>query len=303
MSAKPLTVVIPTHDRCDILEKTLRAFERQSALDGIHEVLVVDDGSTDDTPAAVALISRASRLHIRYLRQVRAGLGAARNHGLREATTDIILFIDDDVIPRANLAAEHLAWHRMHGDPSVAVMGTVVWSSALHPTPFMQWFGRRGPLLNYAGLRSGAEVELNRSCFGNTSVKARFLRQHGIFDEDIRTYGFEDTELAFRLRRNGWRLLYNPDAVGDHHKFVTFAAACERAKLTALTFRTLETKEYGRYLKGLRDRQKKSLRYRAGTLLVRTLVPVFSPLKPLLNSRVPLPWPVYAAFYHYYKFR
>jgi len=303
MPTKTLSVIIPTHNRQDALEKVLRGLERQSALEEIQEVLVVDDGSTDDTPGTVSRISKTSPLRIRLLRQDQCGQAAARNRGLREAATNLVLFLDDDIIPRTNLVGGHLAWHRKYPDPGVSVMGPVFWSRELRPTPFMEWFGDRGPFLNYRGLRLGSEVEPSRSYSCNISMKGTFLRRQGAFDEDFRAYGFEDLELAYRLKKAGGKLLYNPEAVGEHYKFITFAAACKRAKQTALARELLDTKEAGAYFSQLSHRTKKSARYRIGNLLIKTVVPFLAPMKPLMDSHVPLPWPVYAAFYHYYKFR
>src|SRR6185436_30255 len=86
------TVVVPTRGRAAYLEVTLESLSRQSAAVP-HEVLVVDDGSTDATPEV------AQRFGVRLLRHAeRRSLNAARNTGLREAQADLIAFVDDDVL-------------------------------------------------------------------------------------------------------------------------------------------------------------------------------------------------------------
>jgi glycosyltransferase involved in cell wall biosynthesis len=101
-----ISVVIPTHNRARLLPEALESVFAQtwSAL----EVVVVDDGSTDDTQSIVdRFASRGSR-SVRYLRQEQAGCAAARNVGLSRACGDAVIFLDSDdaLTPQA---IEHLA--------------------------------------------------------------------------------------------------------------------------------------------------------------------------------------------------
>jgi O-antigen biosynthesis protein len=90
---RPLvSVVLPTYNRAHLLPRTLRSVSAQTF--GDFEVLVVDDGSTDDSASVVAAHGDG---RVRYLRQpANAGVGAARNRGLREARGDLIAFLDSD---------------------------------------------------------------------------------------------------------------------------------------------------------------------------------------------------------------
>ena len=88
----PVTVVVPTYNRAALLAATLRSVLEQQP--PAAEVIVVDDGSPDDTAARVAPLVSAG--HVRYLAQANAGLSAARNAGLAAASSDYVLFLDDD---------------------------------------------------------------------------------------------------------------------------------------------------------------------------------------------------------------
>ncbi len=89
-AAATISVVIPTHDRAAMLCRALRSVAAQTHCD--HEIIVVDDGSTDDTVSAV----RAAGMPIRYLRQDHAGVSAARNRGVAAARGGWIAFLDSD---------------------------------------------------------------------------------------------------------------------------------------------------------------------------------------------------------------
>ncbi|HEX5632504.1 MAG TPA: glycosyltransferase, partial [Gemmatimonadales bacterium] len=97
-----VSVVVPTYNREAFIGRTLRSVLAQTS--PAHEVIVVDDGSTDGTEAVVAAFGAA----VRYVRQPNAGVAAARNHGARLAAGDWLAFVDSD-----DLWVPHkLAWQR-----------------------------------------------------------------------------------------------------------------------------------------------------------------------------------------------
>jgi glycosyltransferase involved in cell wall biosynthesis len=91
-----LSVIIPTWNCAARLVRALRSVAAQTcALDEL-EVIVIDDGSTDETADEVARFAAQSPLQVHYVRQHNAGPAAARNHGLRLACGDAIAFLDAD---------------------------------------------------------------------------------------------------------------------------------------------------------------------------------------------------------------
>src|SRR5436190_15605234 len=93
MAGSLVSIIVPTYNRAYCIEKTL-----DSALAQTHgdlEIVVVDDGSTDDTEALMARRYGAEP-RVRYIRQANTGVTGARNHGLREARGDYIAFLDSD---------------------------------------------------------------------------------------------------------------------------------------------------------------------------------------------------------------
>ena len=299
MSEPKLSIIIPTYNRREILLRTLEGYSRQTALGGILEVLVVDDGSTDGTGAAVVASRQASAIPIRYLREENKGLAAARNYGIREARGELLLFGDDDIIPGPTLVAEHIAWNHSHPEPTSAILGCVTWSPEMNPTPFMEWLGLEGVLFGFGHLFPGKEVPFDHSYFCNTSVKRNFLVERGMFDEEFRAYGFEDIELSYRLFNQGFRVLYNPKALGYHYKRMTYADVCRRAELVIAASELFESKEAGKYLKELRSRRGLlSTKRKIIRGLAKFIAPFVAPLTPVLDTQISLPKEVYRAIYH-----
>lgn len=89
-----ISVIIPTYNRCDMLKGAIRSVLEQRGVD--LELLVVDDGSTDDTRKIVEEIGKQSAVPVRYIFQENAGAAAARNTGIRCAVFDVISFLDSD---------------------------------------------------------------------------------------------------------------------------------------------------------------------------------------------------------------
>ena len=305
MSAETfVSVIIPTFNRAHVLKKTLSGYAKQSGDHQICEVLVVDDGSKDDTASVVQEWNGNPILNVRYLRQENRGLAAARNHAIREARGDILLFGDDDIIPSNKMVAEHLAWHRNHPQANVGVVGLVNWAAEMNATPFMAWSGLYGPQFNFGYFKEAEELDFWHGYFCNTSVKASFLQENGVFNENFRQYGWEDVELSYRLCTHGYRLLYNPKAVGYHHKFESFENTRRRIEILYSTWPMFAATDAGKRFLELRSTGRQGAAGRSKSMLRKALKPVKLAvvllMRPLMDTRIPFPnWLYGQVFYHH----
>jgi glycosyltransferase involved in cell wall biosynthesis len=115
-----VTVVLPTYNRADLLPHAIETALDQTARDRC-DILVVDDGSTDDTPAVVARYGSS----VSYVRQPNGGLAAARNAGIRATDNEFIALLDDDDLWQPDKIATQLAAFERHPE-AVLVGGRVI---------------------------------------------------------------------------------------------------------------------------------------------------------------------------------
>ncbi len=198
-----LTIQLCTYRRPQLLGRVLEACFEQTLAADAYEVVLVNDGSPDDTPAVIERLRPLARCGFMVIHQANAGLARARNAGLARSRGARIAFIDDDVLPTPVFAAEHLRSDERHGD--VIVRGAVINTPSFDRLPPPIW----SPA-NYSG---------NYFWTTNVSVRRERLdRAGGRFDEAFSEYGWEDIELGLRLRRLGTQAVFNKRAVAFHFK-------------------------------------------------------------------------------------
>jgi glycosyltransferase involved in cell wall biosynthesis len=199
-----VSVTTPTRDNAPALARCLAALATQSLDPARYEVVVVDDGSTDDTPAVVETAQRRARCAIRLFRLPgRTGIPAARNLAVREARGDLIAFVDSDEFAPPTFLAAHLDCHCRHGR-TIICRGPVIVTHSLQ-----QPFGTRGGLLDL----STAYFDTD-----NASVRREHLLRAGLFDESFSPYGWEGLDLGFRLRGLGLRRVFSREATIYHYR-------------------------------------------------------------------------------------
>ena len=100
------SLVIPTHNRAALLRRTLAHLLKLDEIAGC-EIIVVNDGSTDDTGAVLEQYRQMFPRIIRVITLENGGPGRARNFGVEAARNERILFVDDDVFPRPGMIQSH----------------------------------------------------------------------------------------------------------------------------------------------------------------------------------------------------
>lgn len=212
------SVVMPTYNRAATLEKMLAAWERQASGDLHFEVVVVDDGSRDETPDVVAGL-QPSRYSLVRLRQENQGPATARNYGLAASMGEWVLFTGDDIEPAPDLLKCHLDAHRHLNDDRWAVLGEVSWARELELTSTMRHVdGVGAQQFSYHFMKDGDELDYRHFYTCNVSASRRMLDEEcSGFSRDFSAAAFEDAEYSYRLCRRGMRIVYRESARAWHH--------------------------------------------------------------------------------------
>ncbi|HEX8968979.1 MAG TPA: glycosyltransferase [Chloroflexota bacterium] len=214
-----VSVVVPTYNRRASLGRLLRALEEQTYPRDRFEVLVIDDGSDDGTPDY--LRSLKTGYSLRILNQPHQGPAEARNLGVASAAAELILFLDDDVVPAVDLIQVHVATHAAEGDGAV-VIGPMSPPRDWPRSPWVRWEEEKLQS-QYDAMLAGLWSATERQFYtANSSVGRQMFLASGGFDASFKRA--EDVELGYRLRNMGARFVFNPAADVLHYAARTFSA-------------------------------------------------------------------------------
>jgi GT2 family glycosyltransferase len=208
-----LSIVIPSHARNDLLRCCLDSVQAYGPR-GV-EVLVVDDGS------AGAAVTRTAEQRARVLRLPRRrGFCVAANVGIRAARYEIVQLLNDDTEVRAGWAEAAL---KHFADSSVAAVAPLVlsWPDGACVDSAGDAYALGGVARKrHHGRRVGDVTLAPGEVFGASASSAFYRRsavlEVGAFPEEFGAY-FEDVDLAFRLRRAGFRAVFEPASRVLHH--------------------------------------------------------------------------------------
>lgn len=221
-----VSVIIPTYNRAESLRRTLDSLALQTYPMDRFEVIVVDDGSTDDTRT---IGEERFPFKLRYFRQSNQGAVVARNLGVQHSSAEVLVFLDDDVIVEPNfvscLAKEHGQYDR------AILMGAFRPYVTGQDPPFRAiWASTMAP----RGHGEGAESASFTECVShNMSLRREHFFAIGRFQYPSRGGwpGWDDIDLAYRAHMLGFAFIRVAGAVGCHidHALDDLATSYERA--------------------------------------------------------------------------
>jgi glycosyltransferase involved in cell wall biosynthesis len=204
-----ISVVIPTHNRLAMLRQTLDCLANQTYPADRYEVIVVDNGSKDETEGYLEHLSDQGRLH--HIRQQPLGPAAAENVGTKAARGEVVAFTNDDCLPEAGWLAALAESYTSNesSSPIVAVGGAIKNSTQGHwLRPFYAVQGNRH--------RANDAEQPEYLDTANASFRCSVLLHIGGFDEAFPVPAAEDVDLGLRLTAAGYELHTNADAVVWH---------------------------------------------------------------------------------------
>jgi glycosyltransferase involved in cell wall biosynthesis len=256
--APAVSVVIPTHDRCQALRRALESLRAQTAAAESYEVVVALDACGDGT--LEMLEGFEAPYELRWVEPAKRGRAAACNAAVAAARGEVLIVLDDDMTVIEGFVERHRSHHP--SGSRLCVLGAVPVELREDSSRAARYVKEKFDL-HLARLGDPRHLELPRSFYtGNASLRAEVMGEVGGFDESFGVYGNEDVELALRLRAAGVRLEYDPEA--------------------------LARQEYGKDLIGLqRDTEEKG---RTTVLLARAHPEVFGDLRLAEPDESSRPW-------------
>jgi GT2 family glycosyltransferase len=203
------SVVIPAYNAGKTLPDTLIALRNQSVFQDDYEVIVVDDGSTDETATV------AQHFGVNCISQPNLGPAAARNQGAREARGEIILFTDADCVPDQDWIRQMTLPFR--NERTVGVKGVY----RTHQAELAARFAQAEFEDRYDLLQKVAAIDMVDTY--SAAFRKEIFINIGLFDESFPFANNEDTEFSYRLCATGYLLEFNPKALVYHWHQDSFA--------------------------------------------------------------------------------
>ena len=215
----PISVVICTRDRTDLLKGALEALLALDYPD--REIIVIDNA-----PANTSTAELVARLPVRYVKEERPGLDWARNRGIAEARHEIIAFTDDDVRPDRGWLRGIAAGF---ADPEIMAVSGLVAAAELETVAQQQFELIYGGMLQYLDSRkfNGSELSVQELLWGskygvgaNMAFRRQVFEAAGNFDVALdvgtATRGGGDIEMFHRILAKGYATFYEPRALVWH---------------------------------------------------------------------------------------
>lgn len=215
-----ISTAICTYNRAKFLEKSLTSLIKQNFDKNDYEIIVVDNNSNDNTKEVVnKFIETYKDFNIRYIFEPVQGLSVARNRAIKEAKSNILLFIDDDAIADENLLKEHLRIYNKF--ENVSCVGGKILLDFVDGKP--DWLDEKFyKFYSYFNI-SYKIIEMKTSVYGaNFSINLKIVKEKNIeFDKSLGRNGNilnggEEVLFCETLIKYGFKIYYNPYAVVYH---------------------------------------------------------------------------------------
>jgi len=199
----PVSIVVPAFNCSKTIADTLNALRRQTYT-GPIEIIVVDDGSTDQTPQIVQSFEE-----VIYLRQDNAGPAAARNKGFKASTSEIVFFTDSDCIPHDDWVECSMA--SFTDKKIAAVSGSY---DIANPQELLALSIYREIMFRHNELMP----EFPKA-FGsyNVAIRRNIFESLGGFNTGYRYPSGEDNDLSYKILLLGSKIFFNKKSLVKHH--------------------------------------------------------------------------------------
>lgn len=228
-----ISVVIPNHNRKHILLQTLSALSRCEFPSDCWELIIVDDGSTDDSVPAIIDFSRTFSFTVRCISIHNSGPATARNRGAAEAIGRFLIFLDNDIIVNPDFLRLH--FDALLANPKSWIIGRITHSEDLRSTPFGRYRHDLWETFHREHLPNSIQITVGITA-ANLSLPRDDFQKLGGFDTSFSIASCEDWDLGFRARNLGIIVLYYPRISVIHNDWaINLDKFCERQLMYAIS--------------------------------------------------------------------
>ena len=223
-----ISVVIPTFNRLPILKLTLQMYDEQEDFGGEFELIVVDDGSIDETWNYLSDYN-PTKFSLSIYRQTNQGPAKARNLAISKAKGEYLVITGDDIVPCRNFLAQHYQAHQNLQESSL-VLGKVVWHPQSNINSVMRHIdGVGAQQFSYYYIKDKMKLDFRHFYTSNISFQRILITKlDKLFDTDFYLAAYEDIELGYRIMGNRNDIVYHENIVGYHHHHYTLRDFCKR---------------------------------------------------------------------------
>lgn len=221
------SAVIPTKDKLSRLRLILKALEPQ--VNEEVEVIVIFDGCSRDTLRGFRDI-QLSYSPVTIEHEQNLGRARARNSGIRKASGEIVIFLDDDRIPGPGFVEQHVKRHEKGRYAIIGERKDLRYSEEMLENLYYNGFTPAvfkrmeqdaikesiGPIKRMGRRIFGELLECVTFTTGNSSARRRDLLEVGMFDEEFSGWGVEDMDLGYRLIKSGVKVIRDYSIVNYH---------------------------------------------------------------------------------------
>jgi glycosyltransferase involved in cell wall biosynthesis len=219
------SVIIPTYNRKRILLACLDRLSQQTMSPEAFEVMVCDDGSTDETVAAVTGRSHSYSFSLTVLTQENSGPAAARNAGIGRSKGRMILFLNDDAMAAPDLLEKHKEGLEQAKSENKAIVGSFRFPDKLEGSPFGFILQHTDALFGHSMLEDRSECGYEHFYTSNASLPSSLLDRE-MFDPDFKAAAAEDMDIGYRIQKRGVSIYYRAACCCHHQHRISPSEFC-----------------------------------------------------------------------------
>ena len=238
-----VTVIVPCYNIAHIVDKCIESIIQQDYPQDKFSIIVVNDGSTDNTKKNLEYYKTYPNFYLFNLEKNK-GLSTARNTGIKNSQSEIICFLDGDMIIKPTWLQIIVA--ELMSEEIIGVIGDTTLPKGEEPNILDHYF--------YNAQRGARKFGENSAIgptwflFNNTAVKRFAIKKTGLFDEKFTSYGGEDTDMAIRLWYNFPNAFrFSSKISAEHHHKRTLNQFCKQMEIYGQTNLPLLLDRYPEY--------------------------------------------------------